>query len=295
MASVPGAVAGVSSQAANIAALAGGPFALAMKDFTDVVTGATSGMEEFVKALSPVTLDLFNVAVEELMATIGQALLPVLDVFTSVVQRIADVISPLMQQLAPVLKQLAEIVGTVLIGAIDLLVGIFTAIGSVMGGTVNALSSFKQGLQEVVRWLIKGVAYLIKAFAGAEAVQKWADAVAGIGTRAIVPPKEVSIKGLADIASSMATSAFVASGAGEGEDDMLSLQRAIAEDLRDIAKNGKNFINEFLDKLVERTIRVAFGTKAESYYKGASLGLGILADQTAPGRWLTALNLRMGL
>src|SRR5262245_44954810 len=154
----------------------------ALKLFSEGLGVATASMAVFVEALSPATVAVFTKALGDLFATVGEALLPALEVFTEIINRIADVIAPLMQQLAPILKVLADIVGTFLIGAADALVGVFMALSAVFGGLEGSLKSLRQQVQDFVRVLIGGIAYLVKAFGGADVIRQWAQAVGAVGT-----------------------------------------------------------------------------------------------------------------
>jgi len=292
---LPAGVAGLAGEGANIAALAGGAPAAALKLFTDGLESATADMAKFVDALSPGTVMVFDKAMLDLFATIGQALEPALVVFTELIERVADVISPLMQALAPILKDLADIVGTVLLGALDAVIGVIAIFSAIFGGAGDALKSFKTVIMDLVRWMVSGIGYLVKLFAGAQAVSRLAEQIGAVGARAVAAPKDVAVKGIADIASSMTQAAFAARGGGEGDDEMLSLQRSISEDLRKIASNKEDFqswlIDTFLVKLAEKTLKVIIGEKAEEYGTAARLGIGILSDNTL----FNAVKLRLGL
>jgi len=292
---LPAGVAGVASTGANVAALAGGAPAAAMKLFTDSLEAATADMGKFVEALSPATVMVFDKAMLDLFATIGQALQPALEVFTAVIERVADVISPLMQALAPILKDLADIVGSALLGALDALIGVVAIFSAVFGGAGDALKSFKALIMDLVRWMVSGVGHLVKLFAGAGAVSRMAEQIGAVGARAVAAPKDVAVKGIADIAVSMTQAAFAATGAGEGGDEMLSLQKSISDDLRSIARNKEDFqtwlVDKFLVKLSETALTVVIGKKGGEVGTAASLGIGILSDNTL----FNAVKLRLGL
>jgi len=249
-------LAGLAPEGAAVAALAGGPAAAAIKLFTEGLQQATGAMEGFVGALAPGALEQFNLAVTELMATVGQALLPAFEALTGVVRQIADAIAPLMKALAPVLKELADIFSTLLLGAVYALVGIFAAIGEALGGTTDALKSFKDGLMDFVRFMLRGLAYLIKAFAGVDAIKAWADAVKGVGARAELAPKGATVTGLAEISKSISSAAFTAGGGTDIQEDMRDFQKKIAEDLEDVKNNGKTFTDWVEKELVPAIERI---------------------------------------
>jgi hypothetical protein len=268
---------------------------------TAAVGQVTGSMGQLVEALSPVAMDLFNSALEQVHATIGQALLPVIEVFTAVLRRVADILSPLMQQLAPLFRQLALVIGDVLIGAVTALVGIIVGIAALFGDAEGGLKGFRQAMQDVVRMLVRGVAYLVKAFAGAEAVAKWAKMVGGVGEAPVPVPKEVAIKGIGDVANTLATAAFAAAGATEEDEEMLTLQRAIKKDLEQVAADGATLkdwlLKEFIPALFKAFIGISVTLLKQAAGPAGAVGASAL-ELSKPGFALsllpTALRLAFG-
>src|SRR5262245_232560 len=279
MSRVPSGLAAVGSQSSNIAGLAGGPVAASLKLFEDALDTATSGMRSWVEALSPATVDQLNRAMGELFATLGQALLPVIEVMTDVIRRVADVISPLMQQLAPIFRQLAEIVGVVLLGAVNALVGVITGLLSVFGDVEGGLKGLKEQMAAFVAMMIRGLAYLVKEFGGMRAVAKWREMITG-GVRAMPAPADAAIKALPQISSDIATRAFMPQGQKGHAETMEQLQQQIRDDLREIANNGLTFRDwlkgEFLEALKKALQAVIenFKTVGRGAAAGARVGGG---------------------
>lgn len=65
-------------------------------------------VSKFVDALSPGTVQVFGLAMRDLTATIGVALLPVMQVLTDGVQRAAGVLLPAMEHLQPAFRSLTD-------------------------------------------------------------------------------------------------------------------------------------------------------------------------------------------
>jgi len=78
-----------------------------------------SQVGQFVQAFSPSTMLRFNQAIQDLTATIGRALEPVMEVLVQVVREVADRMLPLAEKLAPIFGKLAETVMQTVVPIID--------------------------------------------------------------------------------------------------------------------------------------------------------------------------------
>lgn len=96
------------------------------------LTTLAGAMTPFVAALSPATVQVFDLALRGLHATIGTALLPAFQVLTGIVRDTAGTIDPLMKALAPVLKQITETLGSVFTSAVQTVVTLFTSLTPVL-------------------------------------------------------------------------------------------------------------------------------------------------------------------
>ena len=72
-------------------------------------------IQKYVSIFDPAIVDAFNFAMEELMATIGRALVPVFEAVIPVVRQFTRTLAPVLDQLAPVIAQLAQAIGGELI------------------------------------------------------------------------------------------------------------------------------------------------------------------------------------
>lgn len=67
-------------------------------------------IKQWVGALNPGVLQLFQQQMSNLQATLGQAFMPVVLAATDLIHRFADALSPIMQQLEPIVEQFTDIV-----------------------------------------------------------------------------------------------------------------------------------------------------------------------------------------
>ncbi|HEX8158768.1 MAG TPA: hypothetical protein VF526_15390 [Solirubrobacteraceae bacterium] len=65
-------------------------------------------MTQFVGALNPAAVQVFDVAMKDLSAVVGTALMPVFSVLTGAVKQASNLLLPVAQELAPVFAQIAE-------------------------------------------------------------------------------------------------------------------------------------------------------------------------------------------
>lgn len=148
-----GRVAGAASAAAG--ALVGIPLAAA---------GIGQLLSTFVGAFNPALVELFNLSLSGLMATIGSLAAPILAVITSLVSQISGRLLPLFTQLAPVVTQLSEALAGVVLGAVGALVGIVRLLVRVMTPVLpmfTALASYVGQVLEI--WGV--VAEVLSSFA----------------------------------------------------------------------------------------------------------------------------------
>lgn len=108
-----GAMGGAGAGAAAGGAVAAGVL-LSLEALSTAITGsiqAFTGLSKavmgMVGAYNPAMLELFNMAMKDLMAVFGSGLQPILQAFTNVVRYAADALLPIIQKLAPVFEQLS--------------------------------------------------------------------------------------------------------------------------------------------------------------------------------------------
>ncbi len=156
----------------------------------------------FVQALNPSLVFGFNQAMRSLQATVGVALVPVMEVLTSTVREFSGILLPAMQDLAPIFRNMAATVTELLMPPLRLIGDLFQALAPVLdfvtgvlrvvaeawnalsvvartvyqtfyklvaelfGGTdlKNVLKGFRDAMHQVVEAVLKLVGYIAKAF-----------------------------------------------------------------------------------------------------------------------------------
>lgn len=201
-----GAFSGLSG-GLNFATAATGLLSQGISAAAQAITGPFqqlgSAITPFVQALNPSLVMVFNQAMRSLQATIGVALVPVMEALIGAVREVAGILLPAMQALAPVMGNLAKTVLTLfmppfriladmlteLAPILEFLTGVlkvvadawttlqvvartlyqtlFKFISGLLGGEGNlkdVLKSFRDAMHQVVESVLKLVAYLAKAF-----------------------------------------------------------------------------------------------------------------------------------
>ncbi|HEY1191124.1 MAG TPA: hypothetical protein VGE74_26050 [Gemmata sp.] len=188
-----------------------------LEKLKDTLLGVVNAVMPFVQALAPSVVNEFNAAMKDLQATIGSALIGIVQVAASVVRELGGVLLPVMQQLEPIVTAAANAIGTVFVGVIrlavvplqllvpvlDLLVGLLSEYGKLLGDytaiaaalaktlvsllhsffgtdTKNLKEIFKQFfdvVRQVVKALITLAATLAVAAGAAGFVNRFADAL----------------------------------------------------------------------------------------------------------------------
>ena len=78
-----------------------------------------SRIREAVETFNPGAMIEFDLAMRDLMAVFGEALLPVVKIVTGVIRKFADTLRPILQKLEPVFLKLANTIGNFLLMNID--------------------------------------------------------------------------------------------------------------------------------------------------------------------------------
>lgn len=130
----------------------------ALKEFRNAIGALGGAMSEFVRLASPVHVQLFNLAMDDLTASIGKALMPALEAATGFVRMFADVIFKLA---APLQRLIAAFAGP--------LNNVFKSLANVGGTIVAALTPVIDAVTAFVRPFMKLGEALFKIVAfGAE-------------------------------------------------------------------------------------------------------------------------------
>jgi len=190
----------------NLATAATGALSAGLSQAVGAVMGPFaqlgSVIAPFVQALNPSLMFAFNQAMRSLQATIGVALVPVMQVLTGTVREVAGILLPAMEALAPVFGSLAKAALELflppfrlisdllqaLAPVLEFMAGVLQVVSeawnalSVVGRTIyqtfykliaqlfggtdlkDVLKSFRDAMHSVVEAVFKLVAYLAKAF-----------------------------------------------------------------------------------------------------------------------------------
>jgi len=159
------------------------------------LVGVVVAARSFVGALSPVTVAGFDRALKDLSATIGVALVPIIQILTNTIRQVAGIILPVMEALRPVIAAITNVFSSLLIPIIknvvsqlltflpiiQLVVAVLEVLGSIVGTVITALgvlgsitSSFAPLLEAIfepvidilhaVQAVFEGVTDVIKVF-----------------------------------------------------------------------------------------------------------------------------------
>lgn len=216
-------------------------------EFAQGLQVATHSLEGFVKDLAPAVTENFKLAMGELSATIGEALLPAFQILSGVIREVADQLAPALQSLAEPLANLVQSIGDVLISGARILGAILPLLQPVFDFLATAL-------KEVTKGLLLFTVYLLKAIKEMEAAQKLVDAFGpAAGGRRAAKAGTPAIKDLQTISKDLALSSANAQGAGgQNNDDFIP---QIYELMKDALNNGKtlqDFLTEQFDLLATR-------------------------------------------
>src|SRR5262245_57672928 len=116
-----------------------GRLGAALSGAVGALTLIPNAVKAFVEALSPAQVANFMDAIQDLMATIGQAFEPIFQVFTPLVRTISDMVAPVFEALRPIVLQLSEMLGRVLIPIVRLVVTAFEGLAPILRALMPVL------------------------------------------------------------------------------------------------------------------------------------------------------------
>ncbi len=230
----------------------------------------TNQFEGLVKALSPATAAAFERAMQNLNATLGQAVVPVFQTLVLIVDKLAGVVSPLAAQLGPIFDNLAAgltrpfldlahaavEVGAALASAFDYLIPVITAaadvialllsagiaalvqeaiaLGKSLTGAGSALDMVRNSAQEASKQVLLFAARLAASLGGFGFIDNLIRFIQREDTaRGLqAAPTGVKTQDFASIAREMAQAAFAAGPGGT-------------------QKNERQYLNDILNELFE--------------------------------------------
>ena len=124
----------------------------ALKTFVGAVSSVGNAVAGFVKLASPVHVQMFNLAVDDLVASIGKALVPVMEYGTKIVRLFADVVfqmsGPLSRILHAVLKPMMAALD-LLLTAMTPQIHVFVAMADALALLLEVSTAFSTGMMKL--------------------------------------------------------------------------------------------------------------------------------------------------
>ncbi|AMV27375.1 hypothetical protein VT84_23450 [Gemmata sp. SH-PL17] len=126
----------------------------------------------FVRALNPYLVEQYEREVNNLRATIGYALVPIIKYATKAVRDWAGILLPSIQALRPMVEDIAAAVGGALLGAVRLLARLMEGFAKVLQPLVGTIESNMQSWGALLE-VIAAVVDVVTQFGGA--IKLWID------------------------------------------------------------------------------------------------------------------------
>ncbi len=249
-----------------------GPIGMAAEALQQLVGVA----KQFTEALSPVTVQLFDQAMRNLQATVGQALIPVVQVFTKSLQDVASILDGPMKALAPTVTAAVQSIAAGLIPIVQILVaglqllqpfidilielqGPMTQLEEVLGSLIAAFISVKAALdpfaplklivdqftvsmREAIKSVVIFAATTLKFFGREDIIDAWKknlEQMIDAGRVQNASIQSPAVKGLEQIVKDLATASVMAGGGPTPEDKSLAELQKIVDILSDIRNNSE--------------------------------------------------------
>jgi hypothetical protein len=160
-----------------------GRLTAALTDISTAFERAAGPITKFVEAISPGQVQVFNLAMRDLNATIGSAFVPVMQVLTEGVRKAASLIVPAVDALAPVFRSLSEALLSFMLPAVQTISHALKGMAPLFDGIAQALHTLGDlfGVINVIMLSAKDAfADFFKAFLGGGAGGGLKDIFAGI-------------------------------------------------------------------------------------------------------------------
>lgn len=174
-----GAIAAAGGQLAKLSA-GMGPVAAAAGGFVGVAAqlpqlfkSAADGVAQYVAAFSPATAARYSQAWSDLSASIGEQLLPVLDMATGVVRFFGDVVAGLTPVIRPVIDQVTQIYsafGGAFKDVFNELIKAFVILEPVLSPVRELIVNIFTGQMQLMTWGLKEMAKYLKVATNALAL-----------------------------------------------------------------------------------------------------------------------------
>lgn len=136
----------IGGMVASGAGAVGGALMSTVSGPLSALTGAADLIGKFINAINPAVMEQFNMAMQDVFAVVGQALLPVFRILTPAMQMLGDYVASILPDLDP------------LVDAMKPLLGVFQNLYAALAPIINS------GLSIAVEVLVKATEILVGAF-----------------------------------------------------------------------------------------------------------------------------------
>jgi hypothetical protein len=258
---------------------------------TGVISQAAASVAPFVQALAPGAMMMFSQAMRNLQATIGTALLPIVQHLAGFLQQLSGILLPLMQALAPIISNLMRTLSALvlpiiqgfatllqpLLPLLEFLSGIvrvvaealqalstigraflqtlLEAYGAAFGMDLKkGLEGFKDVIHAVVRGLVQVVAMLAKLVGADAFLGHLVDNLHDLANPrvgATAAPQGSSMQGFEQIAQQMAVAAFGAFGGGGADKSEKDFLKELADTVKKIRSEQRDIERIIVDALTK--------------------------------------------
>lgn len=121
------------------------------------------GIARMVGMMNPAAVEMFNRAMADLQAVMGEILLPILQAGTGLVRKFADVILTMKPAFDPIIQVAVDLVNILA----DLLVPVFkvlTPLIQLFGAIAQSLMPVMNLIVDALKWLLKGMETFVRGF-----------------------------------------------------------------------------------------------------------------------------------
>lgn len=235
--SAPGDMIGAAVQPAMTAVTGG----------SEAIVAPFRAMAGYVAKSNPAAVEKFTLATDDLMAVIGETLLPIFEAGTKVIREYADLlrtIEPVYKPLITATKKIVELFGRLLGPAFQIAIPIIETMGEIFEEAVPVLEMFVDAVETMVDGIIEIVNDMIESWNSMKAVPKWLEidlipVLKGMKRESSVGAAvhSASFVGLEDFGKNMRQAAF-SQGTKNVADQQLAEQKEANKLLRRIAEKG---------------------------------------------------------
>lgn len=162
IASVAGQGAGMAANPMGLIQDAAGKLTGAFTAITGSINAIAGPITQFVQAINPAIVAEFHRAMRDLNATIGIALMPIMESLTGVVREIIGSMMPIVTQLQPIIAMLAQSIASVLVPWMQMwgqviigLMPVFEFFAEIVKGVAGLMADYYRAILPVISVLFE--------------------------------------------------------------------------------------------------------------------------------------------